>query len=176
MSKDEKACVGKRQRGVAEIIDQMMPVHANGNVIHGKMHVHGGEIMKIMDKAAAAAARSVCRHMVVTLTFPNVIFKAPVFVGDLVRCRATVVKRGRTSMNIVITVNALREDKIYEVTEGEATFVSVDQNLQPIPVLDWDFKPPRIPRQKKPSCSPVSNTGASPAPGKDAGTAGGEKK
>jgi acyl-CoA hydrolase len=78
----------------------MLPSQANyaGNV-------HGGEIMKLMDTAAGAAARRYARSNVVTARVDELQFLYPIFVGALVTCTATIAYVGSTSMEIVVTVD-----------------------------------------------------------------------
>ena len=57
----------------------MLPSDANpwGNV-------HGGEVMRLIDECAGAAATRHARSRVVTAFVDELSFLAPVFVGDLV--------------------------------------------------------------------------------------------
>ena len=61
----------------------MMPSQTNpsGNV-------HGGELMKMMDSTAYAAARKFCRSNVVTARVDELEFHTPILIGDLVTCTA----------------------------------------------------------------------------------------
>jgi acyl-CoA hydrolase len=79
----------------------MLPSQANvaGNV-------HGGEIMKLMDTAAGAVAKKYARCNVVTARVDELQFHLPIFVGALVTLTATVAYVGRTSMEVIVTVDA----------------------------------------------------------------------
>ncbi len=79
----------------------MMPHHANpaGNV-------HGGEIMKVMDNAAYAIALKYAKGNCVTARVDELEFHLPIFVGALVTCTASIVYVGRTSMEVLVTVDA----------------------------------------------------------------------
>lgn len=79
----------------------MMPYHANpaGNV-------HGGEIMKLMDNAAYAIALKYSKGNCVTARVDELEFHLPIFVGALVTCTAAIVYVGRTSMEVLVTVDA----------------------------------------------------------------------
>ena len=63
----------------------------------------------------------------------------PVFVGDLVSFYAQVCKVGRTSVQVKVCVNVQRKDdsdgEEIRVTEAEVTYVAVDENRRPVPVL-----------------------------------------
>lgn len=78
----------------------MLPGQANvaGNV-------HGGEIMKLMDSAAGAVAIKYARSNVVTARVDELQFHLPIFVGALVTCTATIAYVGRTSMEVIVTVD-----------------------------------------------------------------------
>jgi acyl-CoA hydrolase len=69
-------------------------------------HVHGGNILKILDQVAYACAARYCKNYVVTASLDQVIFKEPINVGELVTFKANVNYAGRTSMEIGIKVIA----------------------------------------------------------------------
>ncbi len=69
-------------------------------------NVHGGEIMKLADSTAGAAARRHCSGPAVTAAMDEMLFLAPVHVGDIVRTRGRVVWAGRSSMEIGVRVEA----------------------------------------------------------------------
>lgn len=79
----------------------MLPAQANvaGNV-------HGGEIMKMMDAAAAAVAQRYSRGNCVTARVDELEFHLPIFVGALVTVTASIIYVGRTSMEIHVYVEA----------------------------------------------------------------------
>jgi acyl-CoA thioesterase YciA len=143
----------KNKRGCEIIRVVMFPRHTNSNVVNGKAQVFGAEVMALMDIAAGAAARTLCRSNVVTITFEKIIFKQPVFVGDLVECHAQVTAIGKSSLTIKIVVHVIRENKRIRVTEGESVFVAIDAEGKSIPVIGWNGKRPRkiVPRK---SCQP----------------------
>lgn len=78
----------------------MLPSQANvaGNV-------HGGEIMKLMDTAAGAVATKYARCNVVTARVDELQFHLPIFVGALVTLTATIAYVGKTSMEVIVTVD-----------------------------------------------------------------------
>ena len=110
----------------------MMPSEANavGNV-------HGGEIMKIMDTAGAVAAMRHAKLNVVTLRVDELIFICPIFVGQLVTCKAQLVYVGNTSMEVLVTVfvEDLTEDKTPHIAQTAFfTFVALGVNGKPTQV------------------------------------------
>ncbi len=88
------------KRATITMSQTMLPSQANyaGNV-------HGGEIMKLMDRAAGAAARRYSRSNVVTARVDEMQFLYPIFVDAFVTCTATVAYVGTTSMEVIVTVD-----------------------------------------------------------------------
>jgi acyl-CoA thioesterase YciA len=109
----------------------MMPRDTNA---HGT--IFGGHILSLIDQAASVAAHDAGARKVVTVAMREVLFKEPVHVGDIVSCYAHVTKIGRTSLTVVVRVEA--HDPIggrtVEVTTAEAVFVQVDDRGRPIPI------------------------------------------
>jgi acyl-CoA thioesterase YciA len=109
----------------------MMPRDTNA---HGT--IFGGHILSLLDQAGAVAAHGVGARKVVTVAVREVVFKAPVHVGDIVSCYAHVVRRGTTSLTVRVRVMA--EDPVarecVEVTTAELVYVHVDENGVPNPV------------------------------------------
>ena len=113
----------------------MLPSQANvaGNV-------HGGEIMKLMDTAAGAVARKYARSNVVTARVDELQFHHPIFVGALVTLAATVAYVGRTSMEVIVTVDVEDLESDSEPTQALSsyfTMVALDKNGRPrqVPAL-----------------------------------------
>lgn len=111
------------------ISEVMMPSKANvaGNV-------HGGEIMKMMDSTAFAAARRYSRANVVTARVDELEFHLPILIGDLVICTAEIVFVGRTSMEIAVNVEVEdleQEGKPQKALSAYFTMVALDRNAKP---------------------------------------------
>jgi uncharacterized protein (TIGR00369 family) len=122
----------ERDDRVAVIATVMDPTQANG---YG--NVHGGEIMKLMDSAAACAAMKYSRANVVTARADEIQFLHPVRLEDFVTCTATVVYVGRTSLEVFVTVEV--EDLRHEGSERRAlsayfTMVALGDDGRPTPV------------------------------------------
>ena len=116
----------------------MLPSQANvaGNV-------HGGEIMKLMDTAAGAVAKKYARCNVVTARVDELQFHQPIFVGALVTLTATIAYVGRTSMEIVVTVDVedLESDsEPKRALSSYFTMVALDKDGRPreVPQLTLD--------------------------------------
>jgi uncharacterized protein (TIGR00369 family) len=98
--------------------------------------IHGGVIMKYIDEAAAVAAIRHCRQNAVTASIDRLHFLRPVHVGELVFFKANVNMVGRTSMEVGVRVEAenLYTGEVRHVASAYITFVSVDEQGNPIPV------------------------------------------
>jgi acyl-CoA thioesterase YciA len=105
----------------------MMPRDTNP---HGT--IFGGVILSYLDQAGAIGARrEVIRAggsppFLVTVAMNRVEFKKPVLVGDVVRFLVRLVRMGRTSVTVQVSVEAERGERVLQVTEAEVVYVSVD--------------------------------------------------
>jgi len=108
-----------------------MPAATNANG-----DVFGGWLISQMDLGGAVLARQTARSRVVTVAVEAMSFVAPVFVGDVVTCYASVTLIGRTSMkiNLEAWVHRLNDDTQKRVTHGLFTYVAIDDAGQPRPV------------------------------------------
>lgn len=96
--------------------------------------VFGGWILSQMDIAGGVFCRKITKGRVVTVAIDSTTFKLPVFVGDSVCCYVYLLKIGRTSIKVHIEawVNREFEDgQTIKVTEGDFTYVKVDENRKP---------------------------------------------
>lgn len=99
--------------------------------------IFGGVILAHLDMAGAVEARKHGRHRFVTVAMHEVVFRAPVFVGDLVSYYTKTVKVGRTSVTVQVNVEATRKDGnagAVPVTHAKIVYVAVDEGGRPIPV------------------------------------------
>ena len=99
--------------------------------------IFGGVILSLMDQAAYIEAMRQAHRRYVTVSFKEVEFKKPVYVGDVLSVYAQATRIGRTSMTIHLRVCARRRvapDENVEVTEGEVVFVCVGEDGKPTPV------------------------------------------
>ena len=96
--------------------------------------IFGGIILSYIDQAGAVEAYKQVAGRIVTVAMREVVFHAPVFVGDLVSFFAETIRRGRTSITIKVTVEAERAFGMgkVKVTEAEVVFVHVDKHNRPI--------------------------------------------
>jgi len=68
--------------------------------------MHGGELLKILDKVAYTCGSRFCGEYVVTISVDKVTFKEPIFIGELLTFLASVNYTGKTSLEVGIKVIA----------------------------------------------------------------------
>jgi acyl-CoA thioesterase YciA len=96
--------------------------------------IFGGIILSYIDQAGAVAAHRCGPGRLVTVAMREVVFHQPVFVGDLVSFYADVLRCGRTSITVQVTVEAERAREPRErvtVTAAEVVYVQVDESGRP---------------------------------------------
>lgn len=99
--------------------------------------IFGGWIMSQMDLAGAIYASYKVRGRLVTVGVESMTFHLPVLVGDQVSCYCSIERIGRTSISILIETRVRRKLPIQEslkVTEAVFTYVSINDQRQPVPV------------------------------------------
>ena len=102
-------------------------------------NIFGGWILAQIDLAGATAACEIAPERVVTISMQEVVFRQPVFVGDVVSCYAKVLGVGNTSIRVQIEVAALRLGEngfreCLQVTSAVATYVSVTKDGHKKPI------------------------------------------
>jgi acyl-CoA thioesterase YciA len=109
----------------------MLPRDTNANGT-----IFGGILLAYLDQAGAIATRATCPR-VVTVKMTEVVFHAPVFVGDVVSFYANVVGTGTTSITVHVVVESdrsLGKGSSVKVTEAEIVYVNVDEGGRPCPI------------------------------------------
>ncbi len=99
--------------------------------------IFGGIILSYIDLAGAVPAHQHVAGRLVTIAMREVVFHAPVFVGDVVSFYAKVLRIGNTSITVHVVVEAERrerEPRHVKVTEAEVVYVHVDAGNNPIPI------------------------------------------
>lgn len=103
--------------------------------------IFGGWIMSQVDMAGAVIAAKRAQGRVVTVAVNAFQFKQPVYTGDVVSFYADVIRVGRTSITVDVTVFAERGwnsgdefGTCIKVTEAELTYVAINEQRQPVPV------------------------------------------
>jgi acyl-CoA hydrolase len=98
----------------------------------------GGELMALVDQAAAVAAIRHAGGPAVTASIDRVDFREPIHLGELVTCLATVDYVGNSSMDITVEVFAER------VSTGERRHTHTAHVV--FVAIDMNGKPKRVPR------------------------------
>ncbi|HYD19226.1 MAG TPA: acyl-CoA thioesterase [Patescibacteria group bacterium] len=110
-----------------------MPAQANANG-----DIFGGWLLSQMDLAGAVIATQKARSRIATIAIDAMKFTAPVHIGDEVSCYATIERIGNTSITILVETWArsrLGGRDAIKVTEGKFTYVAIDEDRKPIPVI-----------------------------------------
>lgn len=104
--------------------------------------IFGGVILSYIDQAGAIGARREVQMFgggavhLVTVAVNRVEFKLPVLVGDVVRFLTRVVRVGKTSITMQISVEAERGAQVHHVTEAEVVYVGIDPvSRTPLPLF-----------------------------------------
>ncbi|HTX52391.1 MAG TPA: hotdog domain-containing protein [Candidatus Baltobacteraceae bacterium] len=99
--------------------------------------IFGGVILSHIDVAAAIEAYRSHAGRLVTVAMDQVVFRHPVFVGELVSFFAETVRIGTTSVTVKVSVWAQRRtippEHVY-VTEALVTMVAVDDQFKKVPI------------------------------------------
>ena len=131
---------------VAVVSELMMPHQVNN-----LGHVFGGELLSMVDRAAAVAAMRHAGCPVVTVSIDRVDFREPIYTGELVTCTARVNFVGRTSMEVGVHVEA--EDLLSGTKRHTntcfLTFVAIDDEHRPRPVRPLDLREPEDDRRAR---------------------------
>ncbi len=101
--------------------------------------IFGGIILSYLDLAGEIEARRHGPRRFVTVAMREVVFSAPVYVGDVVSFYARTVRVGRTSVTVQVEVEAERRHRTgetVEVTKAEVVYVAVDEAGKSIPMKD----------------------------------------
>jgi len=97
----------------------------------------GGEALAWMDEAAFIAATRFCRKPLVTVCSDRVDFKESIPAGTILELVARVAHVGRTSIKVQVDifVENMYDDNQHKAISGSFTFVALDENRKPTPVL-----------------------------------------
>jgi acyl-CoA hydrolase len=98
----------------------------------------GGTALQLMDEVAFICATRFCRKRTVTISSDRVNFSQPIPAGTLAELVAKVVEVGNTSMKIEVNIylEQMYEDHRELAISGHFTFVAIDEERNPISVLD----------------------------------------
>jgi acyl-CoA thioesterase YciA len=96
--------------------------------------IFGGIILSYIDLAGAIEATKSTKQRIVTVAMKEVVFHAPVHVGEVVSFYSSTSRIGRTSISVHVEVEVNRGNEVVPVTQADLTFVCVDEHGKPIPV------------------------------------------
>jgi acyl-CoA hydrolase len=122
----------KSPRDSASLLgESMMPDQLNNNGT-----VFGGAILALVDKVGGVVARRHSRTPVVTVSIDRVEFREPIYAGEYVVAQGRMVHAGRTSMDILVTVEAenLMTGVKRRTNRCWLTFVALGADGRPTPV------------------------------------------
>src|SRR5437763_2887232 len=94
--------------------------------------IFGGVILSYLDQAGAIGGRrEIVRRggpppFLVSVAMNRVEFHQPVLVGDVVRFLTRLVRLGRTSITVHVSVEVERGQQRLQVTEAEVVYVGID--------------------------------------------------
>ncbi len=96
----------------------------------------GGEVMALMDKAAAIAGLRFCRQPLVTASSERIDFRTPIHAGEIIEAIARVIYVGRTSMITRVHIYAEHplQGDTRVCTTGYFSTVAVGPDGKPVPV------------------------------------------
>lgn len=99
--------------------------------------IFGGVILSLIDLAGGIEARKHANKRFVTAAMKEVVFKRPVYVGDIVSFYTKTARIGHTSVTVKVEVEVQRGTNPLQhevVTHAEIVYVAVDDAWKPIPV------------------------------------------
>ena len=108
-----------------------MPADTNQNG-----DIFGGWLLSQMDLGGGVFTSKIARSRTVTVAIEAMNFRKPVYVGDLVSVHANLVRLGRTSVTVHLEAWVLRRKEMQSilVTDGNFTYVSIDEQGRPQPI------------------------------------------
>jgi len=108
-----------------------MPADTNANG-----DIFGGWLLSQMDVGGGVFASKIAKSRTVTVAIEAMNFRKPVFVGDLVSVHANLVRVGRTSVTVHLEAWVTRRKEVQSilVTDGNFTYVSIDEQGKPQPI------------------------------------------
>ena len=115
-------------KGELSIRTLAMPSDTNQNG-----DIFGGWLLGQMDIAGNIFAYKVAKGRSVTVAVDGMVFHKPVYVGDVVSVYSDLIKIGHTSISVHVEAWVMRrnEDSLLHVTDGNFTYVAIDDNNRP---------------------------------------------
>ena len=103
--------------------------------------IFGGVILSYIDLAAGIQVAKHTHQTFVTKAMKEVVFVAPVQLGDLVTFYTQTSRIGRTSITVHVEVEVERlgphgNRETVRVTEADVVFVTIDATGRPTPIVE----------------------------------------
>ena len=97
----------------------------------------GGTALAWMDEVSFIAATRFCRLPLVTVSSDRIDFKHAIPAGSIVELVGRVIKVGNTSLKVEVEVfvEGLYQEGRERAISGSLSFVAVDEQQRPVPVL-----------------------------------------
>lgn len=97
----------------------------------------GGTAMQFMDEVAFITATRYSRQRMVTVSSDRIDFTKPIPAGTIVELVGKVVHLGKTSLkvNVEIFIEEMYSYSREKAVSGVFTFVSIDENKNPISIV-----------------------------------------
>lgn len=97
----------------------------------------GGTAMQLMDEVAFITATRFSRMKMVTVSSDRIDFKMPIPHGTIIELIGKVTYVGNTSLKVRVTIikEQMYSDEREKAIVGDFTFVAIDENKKPCPIL-----------------------------------------
>ena len=97
----------------------------------------GGTAMQLMDEVAFITATRFSRQRMVTVSSDRIDFKRPIPAGTIIELVGKVAYLGTTSLKIRVDIfiEQMYSEEREKAIRGEFTFVAVDDEKKPIPIV-----------------------------------------
>lgn len=98
----------------------------------------GGTAMQLMDEVAFITATRFSRQRMVTVSSDRIDFKKPIPAGTIVELIGKVSYTGNTSLKVrvEIFIEQMYSEQRDRAVSGEFTFVAIDDDKNPVKILD----------------------------------------
>jgi acyl-CoA thioesterase YciA len=128
MTDTKPAADGEGPKGELSIRTLAMPADTNQNG-----DIFGGWLLGQMDTGGGIFASKTAEGRTVTVAIDAMSFRKPVYVGDVVSVYVDLIRIGTTSITVHVEAWVMRreESDLVHVTEGNFTYVAVDENIRP---------------------------------------------
>ncbi len=94
--------------------------------------LHGGDMLRMLIDAGMLSSIKAARGTSVLASLDNVVFKKPIYLGDIIKITAQVDYIGNSSMEVEMSATRGEETLV----TSTAAYVKIDQNFRPIAVGD----------------------------------------